>query len=311
MGASLGVLEEVLGRCGVGFTWRGYTLRCARSRESRRNRTSIGFAPVRLARLDSCHASESSKNSLRRTDDNILSHTQCEPHPSALRSDAMFAVARAIPPVRTVSSRQTRPDAARSRRVRSNAHGNATCALSRAGDDEGRIVGAGARSASALLSAAFAANSVLQPGIASAFGSEIALSDVKYEPTECPANQYMPNKKNTVCLKFTATADNSQRRNVEAANIFGFIDDQQNNSAATVNPTGGSRTVLSGLDAPIPAGRSQVSFIVTVFKDSLDLGPLKLRGFKAEPSLSDVEKRFKPFDECEMDPETPGCAGSF
>lgn len=248
---------------------------------------------------------------MRRTDDNILSHTQREPHPSALRSDAMFAVARHIPPVRTVSSRQTRADATRSRRVRSNAHGNATCALSRAGDDEGRVVGAGARAASALLSAAFAANSVLQPGIASAFGSEIALSDVKYEPTECPANQYMPNKKNTVCLKFTATADNSQRRNVEAANIFGFIDDQQNNSAATVNPTGGSRTVLSGLDAPVPAGRSQVSFIVTVFKDSLDLGPLKLRGFKAEPSLSDVEKRFKPFDECEMDPETPGCAGSF
>jgi hypothetical protein len=241
------------------------------------------------------------------------SHTQCEPHPSALRFDAMFAVARAIPPVRTVSSRQTRADATRSRGVRSNAHGNATCALSWAVDDEGchRVVGARARAASALLSAAFAANSVLQPGIASAFGSEIALSDVKYEPTECPANQYMPNKKNTVCLKFTATADNSQRRNVEAANIFGFIDDQQNNSAATVNPTGGSRTVLSGLDAPIPAGKSQVSFIVTVFKDSLDLGPLKLRGFKAEPSLSDVEKRFKPFDECEMDPETPGCAGSF
>lgn len=270
-----------------------------------------GFRAGKTGEVGLLPASESSKNSLRRTDDNILSHTQCEPHPSALRSDAMFAVARHIPPVRTVSSRQTRADATRSRRVRSDAHGKATCALSRAGDDEGRVVGAGARAASALLSAAFAANSVLQPGIAFAFGSEIALSDVKYEPTECPANQYMPNKKNTVCLKFTATADNAQRRNVEAANIFGFIDDQQNNSAATVNPTGGSRTVLSGLDAPIPAGRSQVSFIVTVFKDSLDLGPLKLRGFKAEPSLSDVEKRFKPFDECEMDPETPGCAGSF
>lgn len=172
-------------------------------------------------------------------------------------------------------------------------------------------MGAKARAASALLSAAFAANAVMQPGIASAFGSEIGLSDIKYEPTECPANQYMPNKKNTVCLRFTATADNNQKRNVEAANIFGFIDDQQNNSAATVNPTGGSRTVLSGLDAPIPGGKSQVSFVVTVFKDSLDLGPLKLKGFKAEPSLSDVEKRFKPFDECEMDPETPGCVSAF
>ena len=36
-----------------------------------------------------------------------------------------------------------------------------------------------------------------------------------------------------------------------------------------------------GVDAPIPPGKSKVSFIVTVFKDSLDLGELKLRGFKA------------------------------
>ena len=54
-----------------------------------------------------------------------------------------------------------------------------------------------------------------------------------------------------------------------------------------------------------------MSFIVTVFKDSLDLGDLKLRGFKAEPSLSDIEKRFKPFDECEMDPSSEGCDGAF
>jgi hypothetical protein len=38
---------------------------------------------------------------------------------------------------------------------------------------------------------------------------------------------------------------------------------------------------------------------------------LKLRGFKAEPSRSDIEKRFKPFDECEMDPAADGCAGAF
>ena len=27
-----------------------------------------------------------------------------------------------------------------------------------------------------------------------------------------------------------------------------------------------------------------------------------MRGFKAEPSRSSIEKRFKPFDECDMDP---------
>ena len=60
---------------------------------------------------------------------------------------------------------------------------------------------------------------------------EIALSDVRYEVTTCPLNQYMPNKKNTVCMLFTATAENNLKRNVEAANVFGFVDDQQNNSA--------------------------------------------------------------------------------
>lgn len=130
---------------------------------------------------------------------------------------------------------------------------------------------------------------------------------MRYEPTTCPPNQYVPNKKNTVCLKFTATAENNLRRTVEAANIFGFVDDQQNNSAATVNPTGTSRTVLAGLDAPIPAGRSEITFIVTVFKDSLELGDLKLKGFKAVPSLDDIEKRFLPFSDCDIDPAAEGC----
>lgn len=66
-------------------------------------------------------------------------------------------------------------------------------------------------------------------------------------------------------------------------------------AAVTVNPTGTSRTVLAGVDAPIPPGKSEVTFIVTAFKDSLDLGALKLRGFKAVPSLDDIEQRFKPF----------------
>lgn len=168
-----------------------------------------------------------------------------------------------------------------------------------------------ALSSALALAASLGASGVAAPRDAAAFGGEIGLSDVSYEPSPCPPNQYLPNKKNTVCLTFRAVATNTLRRSVEAANIFGFVEDKQGNSAVTVNPTGTSRTVLSGLDAPIPPGTSEVSFVVTVFKDSLDLGPLKLRGFKAEPSRSDIEKRFKPFDACEMDPATEGCAGAF
>ena len=168
-----------------------------------------------------------------------------------------------------------------------------------------------ALSSALALAVSFRASGIGAPPDAAAFGGEIALSDVSYEPSPCPPNQYVPNKKNTVCLTFRAVATNTLKRSVEAANIFGFVEDKQGNSAVTVNPTGTSRTVLSGLDAPIPPGKSEVSFVVTVFKDSLDLGPLKLRGFKAEPSRSDIEKRFKPFDECEMDPAADGCAGAF
>ena len=159
--------------------------------------------------------------------------------------------------------------------------------------------------------AASTASGVSTPLPADAFGGEIGLSDLSYTETKCPPNQYVPNKKNTVCLTFTATATNNLKREVEAANIFGFVEDKQGNSAVTVNPTGTSRTVLAGLDEPIPSGTSTVKFVVTVFKDSLDLGPLKLKGFKAEPSRSNLEKRFKPFDECDLDPYQEGCVGAF
>lgn len=102
----------------------------------------------------------------------------------------------------------------------------------------------------------------------------------------------------------------SHHRIFSCALRLGFVEDQQSNSAVTVNPTGTSRTVLAGVDAPIPPGRSEVSFIVTVFKDSLDLGPLKLKGFKAVPSLDDIEKRFLPFSECDVDPAAEGCPGA-
>ena len=59
---------------------------------------------------------------------------------------------------------------------------------------------------------------------------DIELSDIRYEPTECPPNQYLPNKVNTVCLKFTATANNGLKRPVEAANVFGFVEDKEANS---------------------------------------------------------------------------------
>ena len=75
--------------------------------------------------------------------------------------------------------------------------------------------------------------------------------------------------------------------------------------AATVNADGNSRTVLASIDAPIPKGESDVHFVVTVFKDSLENnGPLRLKAFKAVGSVADIDKRFTPFDACEVDPDS-------
>ena len=140
--------------------------------------------------------------------------------------------------------------------------------------------------------------------VARAFSGEIVLDDVSYEQTQCPPNQYMPSKGKTSCLKFTAVATNASRKKIESANVFGFVSDVDGNSAATVNPDGSSRTVLSAIKGEVPNGTSRVEFIVTVFNDSLAKGPLKLKGFKAVGSVADIDKRFTPFDACEMDPES-------
>ena len=77
-----------------------------------------------------------------------------------------------------------------------------------------------------------------------------------------------------------------------------------------VNANGNSRTVLAPITSPVPLGKSRVEFEVAVFEESLAAGPLKLKGFKATPSLAAVEERFKSFGACELDPSADGCDGA-
>jgi hypothetical protein len=50
---------------------------------------------------------------------------------------------------------------------------------------------------------------------------------------------------------------------------------------------------------------------MALIRESVEMGALKLRGFKAEPSVGIVEARFKPFGECDIDPYAEGCPGAF
>eukprot|EP00959_Pyramimonas_sp_CCMP1952_P362319 7588128-Pyramimonas_sp.AAC.1 len=64
-------------------------------------------------------------------------------------------------------------------------------------------------------------------------------------------------------------------------------------------------TMPKGGRAEIRLPCSQVKFDVVLAKDGVNLGPLTLKGFKATVSNTDVEKRFRGFDQCELDPT--GC----
>ncbi|ABO95621.1 predicted protein [Ostreococcus lucimarinus CCE9901] len=198
-------------------------------------------------------------------------------------------------PARARATARARVDARRATRARARGES------ARAATSEN----AGARVA--LVAGALAVSLARDVDVARAFVGDIALDDVRYEAMErCPENQYVPNKQKTTCLRFTARATNAVKgRTIESANVFGFVEDAQGNSAATVNADGNSRTVLASIDAPIPKGESDVHFVVTVFKDSLENnGPLRLKAFKAVGSVADIDKRFTPFDACEVDPDS-------
>ena len=198
-------------------------------------------------------------------------------------------------PARARAPARARVDARRATRARARGES------ARAATSEN----AGARVA--LVAGALAVSLARDVDVARAFVGDIALDDVRYEAMErCPENQYVPNKQKTTCLRFTARATNAVKgRTIESANVFGFVEDAQGNSAATVNADGNSRTVLASIDAPIPKGESDVHFVVTVFKDSLENnGPLRLKAFKAVGSVADIDKRFTPFDACEVDPDS-------
>ena len=198
-------------------------------------------------------------------------------------------------PARARATARARVDARRATRARARGES------ARAATSEN----AGARVA--LVAGALAVSLARDVDAARAFVGDIALDDVRYEAMErCPENQYVPNKQKTTCLRFTARATNAVKgRTIESANVFGFVEDAQGNSAATVNADGNSRTVLASIDAPIPKGESDVHFVVTVFKDSLENnGPLRLKAFKAVGSVADIDKRFTPFDACEVDPDS-------
>merc|ERR1711879_765253 len=103
------------------------------------------------------------------------------------------------------------------------------------------------------------------------------------------------------CIDVKGTAKITGK-DVEAADVFGFVTDADNNSALAVNPDGTTRTVVAGINQPLRKGNAEVEFTLVVSEKSLQKPPLKFKNFKLTPSVSVVEERFAPFSGCELDP---------
>jgi len=223
-----------------------------------------------------------------------------------------FSAANVVAAATTARERAQRRERGRGVAARSFSSSSSSSSSRRAGEEEeeaaGKKVVVKSRSDSrrAFIAMTVASTTLLSRTSPShAIQSEIELTDLSYAPTECPPNQYLPSKKSAMCVEFTATA--KAKKKVSAANVFGFIDDYDGNSAATNNETGTSRVVLAQIDRPIPEGTSEVKFVVTVFKDSYNKGKFKLKGFKAVEANAAINKRFVPLGDCDLDTAAPGC----
>lgn len=139
---------------------------------------------------------------------------------------------------------------------------------------------------------------------ANAFGTPFAIEDITYTLGPCEVGTYQPEKygrKNKIlCMNVKANARNKQA--VEAASVFGFVENRNGDSVLTVNPDGTTRTGISNILTKIPANGGPVEFTLVVFADRVrdDKLPLEFRAFQAQPSPKGVEERFKPLSDCEL-----------
>merc|ERR1712048_273721 len=96
----------------------------------------------------------------------------------------------------------------------------------------------------------------------------------------------------TLCMTVRATARNKVA--IDAASVFGFVENKDEESVLTVNPEGTTRTGIASILKPIPKGGGPIEFTLTVFEDRIKKVPLKFKGFQAQPSPKNIEERFKP-----------------
>eukprot|EP00873_Tetraselmis_striata_P033416 jgi/Tetstr1/453680/TSEL_040636.t1 len=174
--------------------------------------------------------------------------------------------------------------------------------------ESGRADGPALSRRAGLAAALVTGSQLLRPSDAGAFGRDYPMEILSYDLVECKPNTYVPKRKGFKCMNVRGKAKVTGK-DMEAADVFGFVTDASNNSALAVNPDGSSRTVVAGIKQPMKGGGTEVEveFTLVVSEKALADPPLKFKAFKMTPSVGLVEDRFAPFSDCEMDLSAEGC----
>jgi len=134
-------------------------------------------------------------------------------------------------------------------------------------------------------------------------GVEILVSDLSYKELKaCPPKFFLPAKGGPWdCIEITATALNQgKRKKATAAEVFGQVYDAENFACLAVSLDPTQKAPLAVLDEPFKQGeKKQVTFTLAV--QARSPRPFRLAGFKASYRSANMEKVFKPFDDCEID----------
>ena len=149
-------------------------------------------------------------------------------------------------------------------------------------------------------------------GAARAFGQPFDLTGLSYEAGVCREGTYVPGgtiydkKVKSVCLQVRATAQNVGP--LEAADVFGFVENSEGASVLAVNPDGTTRTTIASILDPLPAGGGPVKFELVALEGRVSgKGPLVFKNVNAQPTKKNIADRFAPLSTCELEPESEGC----
>lgn len=154
----------------------------------------------------------------------------------------------------------------------------------------------------------------VDPEEAAALGPvKMLLSEPEYHSVVCPPKTQVPGEKagaglKPVCVKVTVTADNTNKKDVKDAAVFGFVLDEDNTSVVANNPDGASDAGQFAIIANIPVGVSRVSFQFVAAIEPQENFDLKKLRFKSLKAISyPGGQQYGAITECEMNPLAEEC----